>query len=830
MKRRFLLVFGMILMTGNLFAADRGLCGENIAWLFKDGVLTISGTGGMYQFDTYDQRPSYEEHKDKITKVVFDGDIEFVGPFAFDGYSSLAEIQFNEGLKMIMEGSFRGCSALKSLEFPASLEMLTVFYNDKDKDLRPDYINGSAERDFIFDWHDDRQDRLKMENAKGSFANCTSLETVTIGENVKRIGCATFAGCENLKTLYWNAIDCGMPRGIKQTSWFGYDYDMDTYVFAFCPINTVVFGEKVRRIPRKAFQNKGTLKDVRTNGNIEYVGGAAFAGTGWAASQPKDEMWYIDKVAYQYVPGKEVKGVKHVVRIRDNVSSISQLAFGSYNVLYSQDKPGCDPISELEFPASVGSVADQLLYQFQGDKDGCVVKWNIVDPVFTEEKVWDMRGGASVENENIPGKRLDFCEAANISEFIIGEGVRVIPSRMFCDGKYIKKITLPSTIEKIGPEAFVRSGAAIAGIPPHVKSIGHYAFSGINMEEVVIPNSTEYLGEWALPRSCRRLEIGENVKSDTPIRAIDFQNLTDLVWNAVDITPADGFKSLNPRPKSEKPTGPLNVAFGDKVKVIPAYTFLEADFPISISGGASVATIGEKAFYQAKGVSKIDLSETLTTIGESAFTEADLADVLIPASVKTMSADAFENCPMEYAICAASVPPVEAAKIGFYMNSVIAPKLYVPDTEAYSSWQPAPLPMLRHMDYFNGDGLTGEMRLKSNIPGYTATTTHKFTTLEPGDHTETIPVYFQGKKDFTADVKYSYTIKEGSSGIEEPMGDDASFKIENGELVVTGNASSVRVFDLSGRTLYDGHASQRIQLAHGIYVIQIDGKTYKVVI
>lgn len=109
-------------------------------------------------------------------------------------------------------------------------------------------------------------------------------------------------------------------------------------------------------------------------------------------------------------------------------------------------------------------------------------------------------------------------------------------------------------------------------------------------------------------------------------------------------------------------------------------------------------------------------------------------------------------------------------------------------------------------------------------------TTHKFTTLEPGDHTETIPVYFQGKKDFTADVKYSYTIKEGSSGIEEPMGDEASFKIENGELVVTGNVSSVRVVDLYGRKLYDGCARQRIQLAHGIYVIQIDGKTYKVVI
>lgn len=131
MRRIILLVLGVILMAVELLAADRGLCGLDIAWKYNSGVLIISGKGGMYQFDTYDQRPSYEEHKDKITKVIFEGDIEFVGPFAFDGYSALSEIQFNEGLKMIMEGSFRGCSALKSLEFPASLEMLTVFYDDK---------------------------------------------------------------------------------------------------------------------------------------------------------------------------------------------------------------------------------------------------------------------------------------------------------------------------------------------------------------------------------------------------------------------------------------------------------------------------------------------------------------------------------------------------------------------------------------------------------------------------------------------------------------------------------------------------------------------------
>lgn len=134
------------------------------------------------------------------------------------------------------------------------------------------------------------------------------------------------------------------------------------------------------------------------------------------------------------------------------------------------------------------------------------------------------------------------------------------------------------------------------------------------------------------------------------------------------------------------------------------------------------------------------------------------------------------------------------------------------------------------MDYFNGDGVTGEMRLTNNIPGYTATTTHKFSTLVPGDYTETILVHFKGEKEFTADVKYSYIIKEGVSAIEEVLGDEASFKIENAELVITGNATSINVVDLYGRMLYDGRASQRIQLAPGIYVIMIDGKTRKMVI
>ena len=65
-----------------------GICGENLRWTLDDsGVLIISGTGDMTDWDYFAQTPFYS-NKSKIKKVVIEEGITSIGDSAF-GYGIL---------------------------------------------------------------------------------------------------------------------------------------------------------------------------------------------------------------------------------------------------------------------------------------------------------------------------------------------------------------------------------------------------------------------------------------------------------------------------------------------------------------------------------------------------------------------------------------------------------------------------------------------------------------------------------------------------------------------------------------------------------------------
>ena len=60
--------------------ATSGKCGENVTWVLDNGVLTISGTGPMYD----NMNPKYYDFKDKdIESVVIKSGVTHIGICAF---------------------------------------------------------------------------------------------------------------------------------------------------------------------------------------------------------------------------------------------------------------------------------------------------------------------------------------------------------------------------------------------------------------------------------------------------------------------------------------------------------------------------------------------------------------------------------------------------------------------------------------------------------------------------------------------------------------------------------------------------------------------------
>lgn len=97
-----------------------GQCGEEITWKLEGDTLTISGTGKM---DDFPEAAPWAEHKDAITKVVFEGSVSYIGSNAFRDYDSLREVNFGSAMYEIGAGAFYSCDGLTKIELPSTFKV-----------------------------------------------------------------------------------------------------------------------------------------------------------------------------------------------------------------------------------------------------------------------------------------------------------------------------------------------------------------------------------------------------------------------------------------------------------------------------------------------------------------------------------------------------------------------------------------------------------------------------------------------------------------------------------------------------------------------------------
>ena len=120
MKRciSLLLVLCLLLSVAPITAhavTDSGTCGENLTWtLSDDGVLTISGTGKMNDYDYNEFAPWLGDYNEITTIVIEDG-VTSIGNYAFYGLYQLNSVSISESVAIIGESAFNDCIALTSI-------------------------------------------------------------------------------------------------------------------------------------------------------------------------------------------------------------------------------------------------------------------------------------------------------------------------------------------------------------------------------------------------------------------------------------------------------------------------------------------------------------------------------------------------------------------------------------------------------------------------------------------------------------------------------------------------------------------------------------------
>ena len=170
MTKKILSIFTTLVMAISLAGAlpavtagaetYSGKCGDNVNWSLdtNTGILTISGTGDMDDFDDYYVYSYWYNYHEYITKVEIQSGVTSIGDYAFDDCNYLTSVTIPDSIINIGNNAFDYCNSLTSVTIPNGVKSI----------------------------------------GDNVFTNCSGLTSVTISNSVISIGYAAFYACDKL--------------------------------------------------------------------------------------------------------------------------------------------------------------------------------------------------------------------------------------------------------------------------------------------------------------------------------------------------------------------------------------------------------------------------------------------------------------------------------------------------------------------------------------------------------------------------------------------------------------------------------------------------------
>ena len=316
--------------------ARSGNTGECKWTLDENGVLTISGSGDManYQlkepFDPYRETAPWGED---ISRLVIEDGVTHIGSAAFGRCVKLTSVTIPDSVTSIGNYAFYNCDGITDVTIPDSV--------------------------------------TDIDNC--AFESCHNLTSVTVPNSIISIGSYAFDHCSSLKSVYiddlaaWCRITFGntyanplsnggdlyvkgekisdlvIPDGVVRIN----DHAFNGGLISSSVITSVTIPDSVISIGDSSFNNCKNLAEINIPDSVTYIAGYAFSNTAWYDNQP-DGLVYIGKVAYSY---KGTMPENTFVEIKYGTVNISEHAFYQ-----------CNGLSGVRIPSSVTGIGEDAFY------------------------------------------------------------------------------------------------------------------------------------------------------------------------------------------------------------------------------------------------------------------------------------------------------------------------------------------------------------------------------------------------------------------------------------------------------------------------------------
>ena len=627
-------------------AADN-TCGENVTWELTNGVLTIYGSGDMYDYSGVASVPWYEDRY-KVKEVVVEEGITAIGTHAFYQMGQLERVTIAESVTQINLGAFQDCTALKSIRIPDSVTNIGDWVFSGCCGLKSITLPQQATTlgDCVFS---NCSNLVSVKLPEGidkvggyMFNDCSSLISVTIPGSVTFIDGGAFQGCSKLwHVLYtgtqaqWEALTVGATNSCfsQATGHFGatgnevtesnkqYCTKKEQYACGYCGavyfdpnysgkhtyVDGICSGCQLPETIKYSLSDSGavitnysgTESKLTIPGTIEgrpvtEIGNKAFDNcTGLTEIVLPDSVTSIGASAFY--------GCSSLVSITipESVTSIGTSAFASCTSLISIDLPegvesiaeytfnDCSSLKSITIPASLTSIKN---YAF----NGC---GSLTDIYISDVLSWlNITFNANPLLATNEGKNL-YLDGELIKDLVIPEGATAIPDSAFRFCKELTSVTIPQSVGSIGSAAFAEcTGLTSVAIPEGVTVIGGGAFENCgNLVSVTIAEGVTKIDFYAF-RNCGNLTditLPETLKS---IGFSAFENCGKLRGikfpDALETIGSSAFKKC----KSLE-----YISIPDGVTALYGNTFEECTGVRWVFIPASVTAIGSFAFYRFPG-------------------------------------------------------------------------------------------------------------------------------------------------------------------------------------------------------------------------------------
>lgn len=595
-----------------------GTCGDALSWSLDDatGVLTVTGTGDMYDYSIETPAPWYDQ-RGSITALSLPVGLSSIGNAAFCDCQSITGIVLPDSLESVGVHAFAYCVRVPNMVMPAGVSHIPgyAFWGNS-----MDYTLFLGDRPIIDEGNGDMGTCYYLPAHAASWQEGTYAlpwGSDLCGEDVHwyyDYGTLSIFGEGDMEDI---ATHAGVP-------WYEYADQITkvvvgegvtgvgAYAFAgLTKLSTAELPESLTRLGAYAFAGDTALKSVTLPENLETVEIRAFFQSGLTEITVPGSVTSLGESAFQYCPALKTATFTGAAPAQAGPAIFDDCAPG-FCILWPAEyaaswRPNGDETEWNGWPLAL-NVENQCGVRMYWEFDSATATLTF----YGEGEMYDYETASA-------SRPAWYANYSSVQHVVLSEGITRVGNYAFYGFNKITDVSFPSTLQELGTGAF---------------------WNCSKLNNVVLPANLETLGGYAF-YNCQGLTA---LSFNSGLRSIGSSCFQNCYYLAGELVLPEGLEALGSYAFSNCRSYTA-ISIPGSLKTVGEYAFSNCYGFTELSLGEGVERIGRSAFNYCYGFTELTLPASLRELGTSCFQACSgITSVTIPAGVTTVSTHVFSNC------------------------------------------------------------------------------------------------------------------------------------------------------------------------------------------